>query len=163
VTKGAESIKSITVVLVIVACIVAVIIGLLISLNISASMGGIIKRLKKAADGDLTVHLKTKGRSEFSVLSRYIMNVITNMKGLIQQVEGIAMLVKNAAGGVEEVSARIEESSQGIKMTLADRGNRRQHRTGGMRLGVHERDCGEKHRDDGGIVRENRGYDRSNG
>lgn len=120
VTKGAESIKSITVVLVVVACIVAVIIGLLISLNISASMGGIIKRLKKAADGDLTVRLKTKGRSEFSVLSQYIMNVITNMKGLIQQVEGIAMLVKNAAFGVEEVSARIEESSQGIKMTLAE-------------------------------------------
>ena len=46
------------------------------------------------------------------------MNVITNMKGLIQQVEGIAMLVKDAAGGVEDVSARIEDSSQGIKMTL---------------------------------------------
>ncbi len=120
VTKGAESIKSITVALVIVACIVAVVIGFFISLNISASMAGIIKRLKKAADGDLTVQLKTKGRSEFSVLSQYIMNVITNMKGLIQQVEGIAMLVKDAAGGVEDVSARIEDSSQGIKMTLAE-------------------------------------------
>ena len=120
VTKGAEAIKSITVVLVIIACIVAVAIGLFISLNISASMAGIIKRLKKAAEGDLTVHLKTKGKSEFSILSQYIMNVITNMKGLIQQVEGIAMLVKNAAGGVEEISARIEESSQGIKVTLAE-------------------------------------------
>lgn len=120
VTKGAEAIKSITIALVIVACIVAIIIGLLISLNISASMARIIKRLKLAADGDLTVSLNTNGRSEFSVLSRYIMNVITNMKGLIQQVEGIAMLVKSAAGGVEEVSARIEESSQGIKMTLAE-------------------------------------------
>ena len=120
VTKGAEAIKSITVVLVIMACIVAVAIGLFISLNISASMAGIIKRLKKAAEGDLTVHLKTKGKSEFSILSQYIMNVITNMKGLIQQVEGIAMLVKNAAGGVEEISARIEESSQGIEVTLAE-------------------------------------------
>ncbi len=120
VTKGAEAIKSITVVLVIIACIVAVAIGLFISLNISASMAGIIKRLKKAAEGDLTVHLKIKGKSEFSILSQYIMNVITNMKGLIQQVEGIAMLVKNAAGGVEEISARIEESSQGIKVTLAE-------------------------------------------
>ncbi|HBA68755.1 MAG TPA: hypothetical protein DCZ40_05280 [Lachnospiraceae bacterium] len=120
VTKGAESIKEITVVLVIVACIVAVAIGLLISLNISASMAGIIKRLKMVAEGDLTVCLKTKGRSEFSVLSKYIMNVITSMKGLIQQVEGIAMLVKDAAGSVEEVSAEIEESSQGIKMTLAE-------------------------------------------
>lgn len=120
VTKGAEAIKSITVVLVIIACIVAVAIGFFISLNISASMAGIIKRLKKAAEGDLTVHLKTKGKSEFSILSQYIMNVITNMKGLIQQVEGIAMLVKNAAGGVEEISARIEESSQGIEVTLAE-------------------------------------------
>lgn len=120
VTKGAEAIKSITVVLVIIACIVAVAIGLFISLNISASMAGIIKRLKKAAEGDLTVHLKKKGKSEFSILSQYIMNVITNMKGLIQQVEGIAMLVKNAAGGVEEISARIEESSQGIEVTLAE-------------------------------------------
>lgn len=120
VTKNAEAIRSITVVLVIVACIVAVIIGLLISLNISASMDGIIKRLKTAAEGDLTVQMKTKGKSEFSVLSKYIMNVITNMKGLIQQVDGIAMLVKEAAGGVEEVSSKIEESSQGIKLTLAE-------------------------------------------
>lgn len=30
------------------------------------------------------------------------------------------MLVKNAAGGVEEISARIEESSQGIEVTLAE-------------------------------------------
>ena len=120
VTKGAEAIKSITVVLVIIACIVAVTIGLFISLNISASMAGIIKRLKKAAEGDLTVHLKTKGKSEFSILSQYIMNLIKNMKEIIQQVEGIAMLVKNAAGGVEEISARIEESSQGIEVTLAE-------------------------------------------
>ena len=63
VTKGAEAIKSITVVLVIIACIVAVAIGLFISLNISASMAGIIKRLKKAAEGDLTVHLKQKGKA----------------------------------------------------------------------------------------------------
>lgn len=120
VTKSAESIKKITVILLIIACIVAALIGMFISFNISASMASMIKRLKKAAEGDLTVQLKTKGKSEFSILSQHIMNVITNTRELISQVDGIAMLVADAAGGVEEVSREIEESSQGIKQTLAE-------------------------------------------
>ncbi len=120
VTRSAESIKQITVILLIIACIAAAVIGILISINISASMASIIKRLKKAAEGDLTVQLKTKGKSEFSVLSQHIMNVITNTRELISQVEGIAMLVADATEGVEEVSREIEESSQDIKMTLAE-------------------------------------------
>lgn len=120
VTRSAESIKKITVILLIIACIVAALIGMFISFNISVSMASIIKQLKKAAEGDLTVQLKTKGKSEFSVLSKHIMNVITNTRDLISQVEEIAMLVADATGGVEQVSREIEESSQGIKQTLAE-------------------------------------------
>ena len=63
VISSAREIRSITIILVIVACIIAFLIGTAISLNISISMNSIIKRLKKVAEGDLTVQMKTKGKS----------------------------------------------------------------------------------------------------
>ena len=69
---SALEIKSLTVVLVAVSCGVAILIGLGISLNITKSMGSIIKRLKRVAEGDLTVRMKTEGKSEFAMLNRQI-------------------------------------------------------------------------------------------
>lgn len=120
ITANAQSIRSITFVMVIIACIVACVIGLIISANISISMNRIIKRLKKASQGDLTVQFRSGGRDEFSILARHIMDMITNMRKLIQEVEGIAGLVSEAAGDVEQVSGEMEESTKRIMGMLTE-------------------------------------------
>lgn len=114
IVKNAQSIRQITFIMVIVACITALLLGVLIMGNISINMSTIIKRLKKAADGDLTVQLKTRGRDEFSVLSRHIMEVISNTRKLIQEVEDIVSLVVHATDEVETVSGEVAHSSEGI-------------------------------------------------
>lgn len=120
ITANAQSIRSITVIMVIIACIAACIIGFVISVNISISMGSIIKRLKKTSEGDLTVQFKSGGKDEFSVLAGHIKDMIGNMRQLILKVEGIAGLVSNAAGEVEEVSGEMAESSQRIITMLTE-------------------------------------------
>lgn len=114
VTASAADIRKITVVLVAISCIVAVLIGAGISLNISTSMSSIIKRLKKVAEGDLTVQMKTKGNSEFATLNKHIANMINNTRKLIQEVETIADVVSVSAEEMEKVSGQMEVSSTGI-------------------------------------------------
>lgn len=120
ITSRAESIKQITIILVAVACGAAILIGALISVNVSVSMSRVIKRLRQAASGDLTVRLRTGGRDEFSVLNGHIMDVISSTRGLIRQVEDIVSLVAREAGRISDVSLQMEEASAGIMNALGE-------------------------------------------
>lgn len=111
---NARSIKQITRIMVVIACIAALLIGFTISANISVSMSRIIKKLKLAAQGDLTIRFRSGGKDEFSILRKNIMDVIANTRSLIQEVEGIVALVSDAAGDVEKVSVDMEDSSERI-------------------------------------------------
>lgn len=120
IVQNAQPIKQITFILVIIACIAAVALGTLISVNISVNMSRITKRLKKASEGDLTVQMKAGGRDEFSVLSKHIMDVISNTRGLILEVEDIVLLISKASAGVEDVSEEMEISSENIIGSLKE-------------------------------------------
>lgn len=120
VTASAGQIKKMTVFSVILASVIAVLIGVGISLNITTSMSSIIKRLKKVAEGDLTVQMKIKGRSEFSTLNRHIANVIDNTRELIQKVERIVVVVSASAEEMKHVSGNMESSSKGIVEALEE-------------------------------------------
>ena len=120
VTASAAQIKSVTIIMVVIACIAAIVIGLGISLNISTSMSSIIKRLKRVAEGDLTVQMKTRGKSEFATLNKHIANMIENTRKLIVEVEGIVDVVNISAEDVEGVSGQMEVSSGGILEALEE-------------------------------------------
>ncbi len=120
VTASAAEIKNLTLILVIIASIIAILTGVGISLNITGNMDGIIKRLRKVAEGDLTVQMNTKGKSEFSMLNHHIANVIDNTRKLIQEVESIADVVNVSAEEMESVSGQMEVSSTGIIEALEE-------------------------------------------
>ena len=120
VTASAISIRGVTIILVAIACVVAVITGLGISLNITRSMSSIIKRLKKVAEGDLTVQMKTHGNSEFAMLNRHIANMIENTRKLIVEVDEIVNVVNLSAEDVDGVSGQLEQSSNGILEALEE-------------------------------------------
>ncbi|MDD7027814.1 MAG: methyl-accepting chemotaxis protein [Lachnospiraceae bacterium] len=120
VTATAGEIWRVTVLLVIIACVLATLVAGGIFFNINANMNSIIKRLKLVAGGDLTVEMKTEGRSEFTILNRHIAEVIINTRKLLQQMEGIIALVNQATDDVEAVSREMEISSAGIIEALGD-------------------------------------------
>lgn len=120
VTASAEEIRKVTVILVIAACMIAILIGTAISVNISGGMNSIIKRLKKVSEGNLTVAMKTSGKSEFSLLNRHIAEVIGNTRKLIQDVEKIVTMVNDASVSVGQVSVKMESSSGGIIRSLQE-------------------------------------------
>ncbi len=101
----ANSIRKITLIIVIIACIVAVFTGFAISNGIDKTIKNIILQLKKASKGDLTVEFKTNRKDEFRILIEEINNTFSNMKELIGQ-------VKNLSGDASIESAEVAMTSE---------------------------------------------------
>ncbi|MGN0307847.1 MAG: methyl-accepting chemotaxis protein [Lachnospiraceae bacterium] len=120
VTETASEIWRVTLILVIVACVLATLVAGGIFFNINSNMRSITKRLKLVAGGNLTVEMKTKGRSEFTKLNVHIAEVIINTRELLQHLNGIINLVDKAADEVAKVSQQMGVSSKGIIETLGD-------------------------------------------
>ena len=80
ITGQAESIKTITITLVILATIAAVLIGTFITFGIQKNMKNISKKLDEVANGDLTVKVRAQSRDEFNGLAKTATNMIENNK-----------------------------------------------------------------------------------
>lgn len=114
VIKGADDIKKITNMMVILACIAVAVLAFGISVNIGTGIGRIGKKLKQVSGGDLTVVLPSKGHSEFSLLSRHIMGVIEHTRRLIQKVGDILAMVQSSMERVALVSDNICKNAENI-------------------------------------------------
>ena len=133
-TRQADSIKALTLILVIVASIIAGFIGIGVSAGIDRAIKGMIGILSKASDGDLTVSVQTKRRDEFLILSESINNMIRNMKYLIEKASQIGITVIKSSDHVKQnsellliaskdISSAISEIQQGITQQAADAEN----------------------------------------
>lgn len=120
VIASAAEIRGLTILLVAISVVVAAVLGLVISFNITYNMDSIIKRIKKVAEGDLTVQMKTKGHSEFTTLNKHIAHMIDNTRNLIVGVENIVNNVGDSAIKLETVSNEMSESSTNITGALIE-------------------------------------------
>lgn len=116
----ADSIRKITVIIVIMACIIAVFTGLFISIGIDKTIRSIITRLKKAAGGDLTVDFSTRRRDEFRILMDEINYTFANMKDLIRQVKELSGDVSAASAGVTHTSESFVKTSENITAAMSE-------------------------------------------
>lgn len=127
----ANSIRSITIIIVIIACIAAVITGFVISYGIDRTIKYIISKLKKASKGDLTVEFKTNRHDEFHILIDEINNTFSNMKELIGHVKTLSEEASKESAGVkktseafvkatEDISTAMNEIEQGITQQAKD-------------------------------------------
>lgn len=120
ITSQVNSIKNVTVLLVIIACAIAVSIGVIISTSIGSTIRGIISKLKRAAEGDLTVEFHTKRKDEFRLLIEEIQNTFTNTKELIKQVNMLSEVVTESSAGVTDTSAQFVKSSEDISYAIKE-------------------------------------------
>lgn len=85
VNAGADTIRNVTVILVIVSWLIAMFAGILIIRGIVSTISHISKRLQIVAGGDLTVNVNTSRRDEFKVLVKSVAEMIRNSRNLIIQ------------------------------------------------------------------------------
>lgn len=116
----ASSIKTITVLLVVIAVFIAAILGSILSNHINRNIKYILAQLKKVSDGDLTTHLSVKSKDEFRLLGEGVNTMITNMKNLITNVTAASDALNHTALQVAESADTFVGTSRDIQDAISE-------------------------------------------
>ncbi|MBE5967815.1 MAG: methyl-accepting chemotaxis protein [Lachnospiraceae bacterium] len=120
ITRQADHIKLVTVVIAMIACVTAIATGVVMSNGMDKVIKGIISGLKKASEGDLTVEFTTSRTDEFRILINEIQNTFGNMKQLIQKASLSGMELKESSSNVSDTSAEFLKSSKDITSSIQE-------------------------------------------
>lgn len=116
----AASIKRLTMIWVLIACASAVGIGIYVAYGIGNAIKRMMKVLKAASGGDLTVSVHTRRKDEFGILSDSINHMIGNMKGLIIKASEVGRNVVDSSKNVTENSELLLISSKDISSAISE-------------------------------------------
>lgn len=130
IVASAKHIQMITITAVIVALILAVFVGGTIARRISRSINKMMKELRRASEGDLTVTVNTGGTDEFKTLSDSINDMIGKMRLLIEETKRVSALVDGSIDSVIDSSQTmkhatidITDSITGIEQGIVQQAN----------------------------------------
>lgn len=115
-----KDIKNITFVVVVLASILALLTGSIISGDLSKAINYMANVLRKAAGGDFTVELKVNRNDELGILAKDLSNMITHVKGLIQEVKEVGDALFADANQVAISSKVYVESTDNIKQAISE-------------------------------------------
>lgn len=127
VNAGADSIKNVTILMVIISWLIAIVAGVLIIMGIASTIRQISNKLEIVSGGDLTVSMR--GRTdEFKLLVRSIADMIRNSRNLIVQVLKTTENVSASTTNLSEVSGVLTSSNNQISTAVdeMDKGVNRQ-------------------------------------
>lgn len=120
VTNQAESVKLVTLLIVIFTSILALCIGILISNGISKTIRKTNQVMTQVAEGNLKVDLYIKRKDEFRKLGQSINHMLSSMKYLIDKTIGVSNTTANSADEVSEASKALLVTSKNIANAIAD-------------------------------------------
>ena len=113
-------IRNNTILFVIIGSLLAIFLGTYQANGIGSTINHIIQQLRKVANGDLTVEVKTKRKDEFRLLTAGITDMIANMKLLIRNVNDMSKELTEAATFVADSSSTFMQTSQDIQFAISD-------------------------------------------
>jgi methyl-accepting chemotaxis protein len=120
ITAGANSVKNITIFLIILASSIAMITGNAISSSVSSAIKKTNVVLEKASEGDLTNTLLLKNNDEFGILARCINHMISSMMELIRKMSHVSNNVSESSKHVSFNSERLMKAAKNISSSVGD-------------------------------------------
>lgn len=114
VTKEAIEIRTTTIISIIVACVLTIFVSTIVMYNFSSGLLYISKKIKKVAEGDLTVTMDIKGNNELAKFAYEVEHMIDQMRKLIHEVEESSGLVTSASTQVTSISKEIQNEAKEI-------------------------------------------------
>lgn len=116
--QNATSIGMISVIAAIIAALIALVVGTILARGIGRAIQDMRNTLESIAQGSLDVQFKTKRKDEFKILEFSIMNMIENMRQLVQEVSHVGKRVNVSAKEVSKTSYQVMESSRDIALAI---------------------------------------------
>ena len=123
VTSQADSIRVLSIFLVVVASVIVGIIGLVLAGSIQKNMKKIVSKLGLVAEGDLTVEVNVKSKDEFKVLATAATDMIQKNRKLVNQVTVATGQLENSTNEVKDAFGLINQYSEDVSMAIADINN----------------------------------------
>ncbi len=120
VTQKADSIKTITILLVILSCIIASVLAALISTKISRRMKLIMASLNKSSSGDLTAEIRIRGNDEFSSIGQSVTQMLDHMRILVHDFKESVSRVSETSGEVKNTSDTVNSHSGDINHAIEE-------------------------------------------
>ena len=114
----ANDIRAITVIVVIIASLIALLIGILMARGFSTTIKKTIKNLGKVSKGDLTVEFRTNRKDEFKLLYGSMNTMISNIRGLIVQVEDVYQAFQSSLYQVNNTSNTFSQTTKDIQTSV---------------------------------------------
>lgn len=118
----AESIKKVTIIIVVIACLVAGFVGMFLALGISRTIKNMNHFLSKVSEGDLSTTFTTKRKDEFNLLSNGISNTIFSMKNLIGKMALLGNAVTSASENVVDSAEMLLAATKDITTSINEIG-----------------------------------------
>lgn len=115
----AGSIKTMTILAVIFAFGIAIAVGGVLATSMSTAIHNIMNKLEKAAEGDLTVVVKSRRKDEFKVLAESINHMISKMKQLIEETKSVSSTVDDSAQTVTQSAKTLLDATRGITDSIS--------------------------------------------
>jgi methyl-accepting chemotaxis protein len=120
VIKQAESVKIITVIIVLLTSFIALVVGIVIANGISDTIHKTNRLLSVVATGDLNVDADIHRKDEFQVLGHSINHMLGSMKSLIIKMLGVSKSTSEAAKEVAFASETLLTTSKNIVSAVSD-------------------------------------------
>lgn len=120
VTSQANSIRTLSIILVVAASVIVMFIGLLLAGSIQKNMQRIVSKLGLVADGDLTVEVNVKSKDEFKVLASAATNMISKNRNLVNKVTLATDQLENSTNEVKDAFDLISQYSDDVSLAIMD-------------------------------------------
>lgn len=127
ITEQASGIRNFTMGIVVVASIIAILLSILMAASIGKAINHINKIAKQAAEGDLSMIIKSRRKDEFGLLYGHMAGMFGGMKELIGKVAFVTGSVSDSAQDVSNGSKELVVSAKHISETV-----------GNMEVGINE-------------------------
>ncbi|WP_026835926.1 methyl-accepting chemotaxis protein [Eubacterium xylanophilum] len=114
----ANSIRVVTVVIVLLSVIIALVIATGLSKGFSNVINNSLKKLNRVAKGDLTVEFRTSRRDEFALLYGSCNDMLKNMRNLLREVESVYAAVSESLESVNSSSIVFSETTKNIQQSI---------------------------------------------
>ncbi|MCR5846674.1 MAG: hypothetical protein K6G75_00930 [Lachnospiraceae bacterium] len=120
ITAQVSSIRTFTVIMIIMSVLTALILGIAVISSIQKNMAQITGKLSQVSEGNLAVKVHAFGHDEFSELAASTNHMISNTRKLLDKVNSASDLLDETSGEVKNTSDVMNDYSCTIQNSISD-------------------------------------------
>lgn len=129
--SAADSIRNVTILIVLFASVIALLIGSMMARSISREVQNLTKTMNKVSDGDFTTAFSSKRKDEFQLLTHGMTDMLANVRALLNEMihfsgevnttsKGVSDTAESMADSMNDINVAMEEVAQGVSRQADD-------------------------------------------